>query len=154
MSREELSLPLASRRRRLVATAIDAVLVPSLTLLLVMVTGVVEDAEDYADYWWILHVLLLAIASYLLLNGYGLWRSQQTIGKRALGIAMVSAAGTPVAWWRLVLLRAPFFALGFLVVVPPLAWIPLVDHLLIFGSQRRCLHDRIAGTHVVRLGSN
>ncbi|NJN51159.1 MAG: hypothetical protein HC809_04645 [Gammaproteobacteria bacterium] len=47
---------------RLVATTIDAILVPALTIVFVMLTGVVEDAPDYADTWWILHVLLLAIA--------------------------------------------------------------------------------------------
>ncbi len=145
------ALPLASRGRRLAATAIDAVLVPSLTLVLVMVTGVVEDAEDYADSWWIVHVLLLAIGSYLLLNGYTLWRSQQTLGKRAMGIAMVTTAGSPAAWWRLILIRAPFFAFLFLLVVPPLTLIPLIDHALVFGKRRRCLHDRLAATEVVRI---
>jgi uncharacterized RDD family membrane protein YckC len=153
MSRPEYPLPLASRGRRLVATAIDAVLVPSLTLLLVMVTGVVEHAEDYADLWWSVHVLLLAIGSYLALNGYGLWRSGLTLGKRVMGIAMVDTQGLPVAWWRLVVIRAPFFALMFLIVVPPIALLPLIDHLCVFGKQRRCLHDRLAGTTVVRLGS-
>ena len=153
MSEVQQSMVLASRGRRLVATAIDAVLVPSLSLLLVMATGVVEDAEDYADFWWITHVLLLAVTSYILLNGYSLWRTQQTLGKRILGIAMVDAAGGPVAWWRLILLRAPFFALMFLIVVPPVALLPLVDHLCIFGKKRRCLHDRVAGTCVVRIGA-
>lgn len=143
--------PLASRGRRLLAISIDAILVPSLTILLVMLTGVVEDAEDYADNWWVFHVLLLAIGSYLLLNGYSLWRTQQTLGKRAVGIAMVATGGSTVAWWRLILIRAPFFALMFLIVVPPLTLLPLIDHLFIFGKRRRCLHDRLAGTNVVRL---
>jgi uncharacterized RDD family membrane protein YckC len=145
-----LSLRLASRRRRLAATAIDAVLVPALTIFLVMLTGIVEDPEDYADNGWIAHVLLLAIVSYLLLNGYLLWRSQQTLGKRAMGIAVVAADGSTVPWWRLIFVRAPFFALMFLLVVPPLTLLPLVDHLLVFGRRRRCLHDWLAGTEVVR----
>lgn len=150
MSDADHSLPLASRLRRLVATSIDAVLVPSLTIVLVMLTGVVEDAEDYVDNWWILHVLLLAILSYLLLNGYSLWRTQQTLGKRAMGIALVATAGSAAPWWRLILVRAPFFALMFLLLVPPLTLLPLIDHLCIFGKRRRCLHDWLAGTDVVR----
>ena len=78
-------LLLAGRLRRLVATLIDAILVPSLTLVLVMIAGVVEDAEDYVDYWWIVWVLLLAVVSYLLLNGYGLWRRGQTLGQAGDG---------------------------------------------------------------------
>ncbi|MGA1675966.1 MAG: RDD family protein [Pseudomonadales bacterium] len=153
MSEVQQSMVLASRSRRLAATAIDAVLVPSLSLLLVMATGVVEDAEDYADAWWVMHVLLLAIASYLLLNGVTLWRSQQTLGKRIMGIKVVDTLGSPAAWWRLIVLRAPFFALMFLVVVPPVALLPLIDHLCLFGKKRRCLHDRIAGTLVVQAGA-
>jgi len=149
----EQPAPLASRGRRLLATTIDAILVPSLTILLVMLTDVVEDAADYADNAWIMHVLLLAIASYLLLNGYTLWRTQQTLGKKIMGIAMVSASGATLPWWRLVVVRAPFFAFMYLLLAPPLALLPLVDHLMIFGKRRRCLHDRLAGTEVVRLVS-
>ena len=69
---------LAGRGRRLVATAIDALLVPLLTVFLVMVTDVVEDVEDYQTRAWILHVFLLAVLSYLLLNGYLLATRAQT----------------------------------------------------------------------------
>jgi uncharacterized RDD family membrane protein YckC len=134
--------------------------VPALTILLVMITGVVEDAEDYADRWWMLQVLLLAVLSYLLLNGYGLWRRGQTLGKRLLGIAIVPARSTggagwssdPAPLWKLICLRAPFFPLLFLVIVPWVALLPLIDQLLIFGRQRRCLHDYLSGTVVVRTG--
>jgi len=116
---------LAGRLRRLVATLLDAVLVPTLTLVLVMITGVIEDAEDYVDYGWIVWVLLLAIASYLLLNGYGLWRSGQTLGKRVMGVAIVPASQvsegrygrTPAPLWKLICVRALFFPLLFVAVV-------------------------------------
>jgi len=148
-------LPLASRRRRLVATVIDAVLVPSVTLVLVMIFGVVEDAEDYVDNGWIVWVLLLAITSYLLLNGHGLWRYGQTLGKRALGIAIVADPARTQAlvrgqFWALVCIRALFFPLLFLLITP-LTLIPLVDQLFIFSKGRRCLHDWVAGTRVVRV---
>jgi uncharacterized RDD family membrane protein YckC len=149
----------AGRLRRLVATLIDAILVPALTLVLVMITGVVEDAEDYVDYWWIVWVLVLAIVSYLLLNGYGLWRSGQTLGKRMMGVAIVPAAASsdgrygraPAPLWKLICVRALFFPLLFLSMVPWIAALPLVDQLLIFRKNRRCLHDLVCGTVVVRL---
>lgn len=159
--------PLAGRFRRLCATLIDALLVPSLTILLVMITGVVEDAEDYANSWWILWVFLLAVLSYLLLNGYGLWRNGQTLGKRMLGIRIVrarhsaessasengaaedSVADVLAPLWKLICIRALFFPLLFCVIVPWLGLLPLLDQLAIFGKQRRCLHDWAAGTRVV-----
>jgi uncharacterized RDD family membrane protein YckC len=144
------SLPLAGRGRRLVATLIDAVLVPALTLLAVMVTDVMEDAEDYVDILWIVHVFLLAVASYLALNGYLLWSRGQTIGKAIMGIAIVShATGDPAPLWKLVCVRALAFPVLYLLVVPPLTVLPLIDLAFIFGKQRRCLHDRLAGTSVV-----
>ena len=152
-------LYLASRFRRLVATLIDAILVPSLTLVLVMITGVTEDAEDYRDSWWIVWVFLLAVASYLILNGYGLWRGGQTLGKKLMHIAMVPADGvvdgqyghTPAPLWKLICLRSLFFPLLFVVIAPPLTVLPIIDQLFIFGKRRRCLHDLVAGTVVVRL---
>ena len=147
------AVQLASRWRRLAATAIDALLVPALSFFLVMVAGVVEDAEDFADESWMLHVLLIAIASYLLLNGLPLYRRGQTLGKAALGIAVRSAAdpARPAPFWKLVAVRAWFFALLFAVIVPWFALLPLVDNLLIFRRNRRCLHDLVAGTMVVKI---
>ncbi|MDH3643961.1 MAG: RDD family protein, partial [Gammaproteobacteria bacterium] len=135
------------------------ILVPSLTLVLVMIAGVVEDAEDYTDRWWLLWVFLLAVVSYLILNGYGLWRRGQTLGKMALGITIVNSGGeadggddlTPAPLWKLICVRALFFPLLFVVVVPWYTLLPLVDQLLIFGKRRRCLHDLVAGTVVVRV---
>jgi len=154
-------LPLAGRGRRLAATLLDAIFVPLLTLLLVMITGVVEDAEDYRDSWWMLWVLLLAILSYLILNGYGLKNRGQTLGKKIMGIAIVSDAPleeghnaqVPAPLWKLICVRALFFPILFMVLLPPLTVLPLIDQLLIFGKRRRCLHDLLCGTSVVRLPS-
>lgn len=152
-------LILAGRGRRLTATLIDMLLVPTLTIFLVMVAGVVEDADDYRDRWWILFVFLIAVGSYLLLNGYTLWRNGQTLGKKIMGIAMVRAAATSndhhaptsAPLWQLIGVRALFFPLLFLTVVPWIAALPIIDQLFIFGKKRRCLHDLAAGTVVIRL---
>ncbi len=67
-----------------------------------------------------------------------------------MGKSLVSAAGQPLPFWRLVLVRGVFFGLMFLVVYPPVMLLPLLDHVFIFGKRRRCLHDLAAGTMVVR----
>lgn len=149
------SLVYAGRLRRLSATIVDAILVPTLTVFFILVAGVVEDAEDYENNVWMLWVLLLAIASYLVLNGYLLWRSGQTIGKKLLGIAIVAvndSTGTceKAVFWKLICIRALFFPLIF-TIITPLAFLPLIDQILIFSRKRRCLHDLAAGTTVVRL---
>jgi uncharacterized RDD family membrane protein YckC len=143
------ALPLAGRGRRLLGTAIDMVLVPVLTLLLVMALDVVEDAEDYQNLAWVGWVFGLAIASYLMLNGYLLWRRGQTIGKALVRIAIVAGNGAKAPLWKLVCIRAPFFPLLYAVAVWPFTVLPVIDQAFIFGKRRRCLHDLAAGTQVV-----
>jgi uncharacterized RDD family membrane protein YckC len=142
---------LASRWRRLVATLIDMVLVPAVTVFAVLITGVTEHAEDYQNPGAMtLSVLGLAIASYLIVNGYLLWRRGQTVGKAILNIAIVSAATMEKApLWKLVCVRALFFPTLFLIPVPPYTLIPLLDQAAVFLNYRRCIHDYIAGTIVV-----
>lgn len=153
-------LALAGRFRRLVATGIDMLLVPALTLLLILITGVIENAEAYGGDGWELEMFLkifgLAILAYLLLNGFTLWRRGQTLGKLLLGIAIVPANAQdhwttePAPLWKLICIRALFFPLLFIIAVPWVAVLPLIDQLCIFGKRRRCLHDLASGTVVVR----
>ena len=162
-----MSSPLAHPVRRLFATLIDMLLVPVVTLLLVLVTGATEDAEDYANLSGLsLSILGLAVLGYLLLNGYGLFRHGQTLGKKLLGICITVATPSndgrlstqPAALWRLIGIRALFFPLLFLIpllAVTPvfsLPWLialfPVIDQLLIFTRSRRTLHDYAAKTAV------
>ena len=48
-------------------------------------------------------------------------------------------------------LRALFFPLLFVVILPWVAALPVIDQLFVFRKSRRCLHDLVAGTVVVRL---
>ena len=129
----------ASRFLRLMATFIDALLVILFALALMLVSGVLETAEDYANHP-MLRVIGLGIASYLLLNGWLLWARGQTIGKLIFGIAMVRRdTGERVPLWRLLLVRGPVFIL-----------LPVIGELTIFGKARRCIHDYAAGTQVIR----
>jgi uncharacterized RDD family membrane protein YckC len=80
----------------------------------------------------------------------------QTIGKKALGIRMITSDGGIPSIWRVFFLRwLPFAVLGaglevFLKVKGSGTIIHLVDVLLIFQPTRRCLHDLLADTHVIK----
>lgn len=52
-----------------------------------------------------------------------------------------------------VLRKSLFLPLLFVVIYPPLIVLPLLDLLPMFGKSRRCLHDRAAGTRVVRVNA-
>jgi uncharacterized RDD family membrane protein YckC len=78
-------------------------------------------------------------------------RTGQSIGKKYLGIRIVRLDGSPVDFVSGVILRS--WILGFATGVLNqccLGWIvTLVDVVMIFGEERRCLHDVLAGTKVV-----
>lgn len=80
----------------------------------------------------------------------------QTIGKKVLGIRMITSTGDTPSIWRVFFLRWLPFAIAAAVVelvfkVRGLGnLIYLIDALLIFQPTRRCLHDLFADTHVVK----
>ncbi len=76
-------------------------------------------------------------------------RNGQTIGKKLFNIRIVRSDGSPVTLSRVFFLR--------FLISRALAWVPFVgglyvltDTLFIFGDRRRCVHDYIADTIVVR----
>ncbi len=91
---------------------------------------------------------LVGFATYAIVNGWFL-REGQTVGKKLLDIQIVSmATGRPPGVAKILLLRfLPGGILGQVPFVGP--FYGLVDALFIFGDDRRCIHDRIAGTRVV-----
>ncbi len=99
-----------------------------------------------------LRMLLLGLASYVLLNLWLLWKRGQTVGKAALGIAIMDAkTGARPALWRLFVRGLFFPTLYLIVLVPYIALIPVIDQALIFRRDRRCVHDWASGTAVVRV---
>ncbi len=83
-------------------------------------------------------------------------RRGQTIGKKVLGIRMITSDGDIPSIWRVFFLRWLPFAVVAVVLELVLKvrgignLIYLVDALLIFQPTRRCLHDLLADTHVIK----
>ena len=103
-------------------------------------------------------VSLLGLGVMLLLNGYLLATRGQTIGKLLTKIQIVDAqSGTLLPFLKVYVYRYLWaLPLTFLVILIPgtiddqvLNIVLLLGILLIFGSERRCLHDYIAGSRVV-----
>jgi uncharacterized RDD family membrane protein YckC len=94
---------------------------------------------------------LLGVAALLVYQWYLLSTTGQTLAKKWLKIRIVKLDGSPVDFVSAVLLRN--WAINVLSLVGSLlvlgSFLPLIDALLIFGDDRRCLHDHIAGTKVV-----
>ena len=119
---------------------------------------------------------LVIVATFVVFCYFVATRSQ-TIGKRALGIYVARPDGQRAGFWRIMLLRNVLIGLiqwalllvggatavlegaGASADLSPVALVmagvamvlPLVDHLMIFSSDHRTLHDRLGGTIVARV---
>jgi len=89
-----------------------------------------------------------AILVYLALHGYLLHKYGQTIGKAEFGMRIEMLNGQKASLQHIVLWRyLPVILMSFVPVIGQ--WLTgLLDPLLIFRKDRRCLHDHIAGTQV------
>jgi uncharacterized RDD family membrane protein YckC len=98
----------------------------------------------------ILTDLICMALSYVILNGYLLETHGQSIGKRLMGTRIVSAHDhTLLPLWKIYLMRHVLFdAIGILPILGNLAM--LADSLFIFSQEKRCLHDYVAGTKVIK----
>ncbi len=90
---------------------------------------------------------LLVVASY---QWYLVATTGQTLGKRYLRVKILMADGREAGFVHGVVLRS--WVTGAMAAIPYLgSCVGLVDALMIFNTDRRCLHDRIAGTVVVQV---
>ncbi|MDZ7868594.1 MAG: RDD family protein [Rheinheimera sp.] len=89
-----------------------------------------------------------ALLVYLALHGYLLHKYGQTIGKAEFGMRIEMLNGQKASLQHIVLWRyLPVILMSFVPVIGQ--WLTgLLDPLLIFRKDRRCLHDHIAGTQV------
>jgi uncharacterized RDD family membrane protein YckC len=139
---------LAGRGTRLAAHIVDGILygvtaIPGAVLAFMSMEQSQEASME-------LMAMLIYLGPLLLFayNAHLISKQGQTIAKRWLGIRIIKTDGSPCGFVHGVLLRS--IAIGCAGLIPAVGPIvSLVDPLLIFGEERRCLHDLIAGTKVV-----
>src|SRR4051812_35529481 len=93
---------------------------------------------------WLLGTMLAGFGVFIAIQGYPLAATGQTWGKKMFGLRIVDMQGYKPEFVKLIAMR---YLLGRLLGLIPLYG--LVDVLFIFGEDRRCVHDYIAGTRVV-----
>jgi uncharacterized RDD family membrane protein YckC len=93
---------------------------------------------------------VIGVLGFLLIHGYFLKTNGQTVGKKAQGIRSANLDDTVPQFGRLIGLRyLPLWIVPFIPVVG--IFLPTLDILFIFRSDRRCIHDLLAGTKVVKV---
>jgi uncharacterized RDD family membrane protein YckC len=140
----------AGRTRRLLATLIDVILLAVLSTLLVLVTGLYAGPAAYDSVIAFTgRLVLVTSVAYILLNGYLLVQSSQTVGKRLLALTLCDDASGQALSLQRQLLRAALVPV--FILVPYATILILIDPLLILGKSRRCLRDYITGSTVLQL---
>jgi uncharacterized RDD family membrane protein YckC len=147
--------PLADRGARLVAAILDAILGMAYGFTIMYLLGIWSYALQGQNPPFSL-VLIATVPSFLcflLIHGYFLKKNGQTIGKKLLGIRISDLEGNVPSFGKIILLR--YLPVSLVPLIPLVgSYLSLIDTLFIFRSDRRCLHDLIAGTKVVVAKSN
>lgn len=140
---------LATRTSRLFAALIDGLISAACAWLAMTLLGLSLTRLGGSGWGTLLGVTLVNLMLYLLINGWLLHTEGQTVGKKLLSIRIVRTNGQRASLGRLVGLRlVPVWVMS---VIPGVGQLlVLLDSLAIFGSARRCVHDRLADTLVVR----
>jgi len=98
---------------------------------------------------WLFTLGVLGSLAMLVITAVLVYRNGQTIAKKLLGIKVVRTDGSKATLSRIFWLRNVVNSL--ITVIPFIgALYVFADFLWIFGEQRRCLHDYIADTIVIR----
>lgn len=141
---------LAGRGTRFGAAIIDGVLMVAIIFPLMYLAGYFQAATTgQAGFGLQLVWALIGLAVFAVVQGYPLHQSGQTWGKRILGIRIVDLAGQKPSLGML--LGKRYLPVQAVSAVPVLGTVlALVNVLLIFRGDRRCGHDLIAGTKVVK----
>lgn len=97
--------------------------------------------------------LMLALAGLVVsfvVNGYLLAKNGQTVGKLLVGTKIVSVETDGIIpLWKIYLFR--YLPMSIAAQIPLIGpFTALVNGLFILGKNKRCLHDLIAGTKVVK----
>lgn len=137
---------LASRTDRFLASLIDSFIHLLVFLPLIWYVGL--DTIKSPSPLQSLLLALYGMTTYVLLHGYLLYHYGQTIGKSEFGMRIQLLNGEKASLQHVMLSRyLPIMLMNFVPVIGQFL-AGFFNVLFIFGKQRRCLHDYIAGTEV------
>lgn len=152
------NVELAGRGTRFLAALVDNLIITGITFVLGFGLGIGlallmgPDFVDSVGGTIVIQVIgaVLGIGSYLLINGYFLMSAGQTLGKKLLSIRVVRDGDTEVPDLTTTYFKRIFIT-QLLSLIPILGGLyALVDALMIFSADQKCLHDQIAGTRVIK----
>ena len=143
--------PLASRWARLGASIIDSIIMMVIVIPVMYFTGGFEGIMEgrQPGFVYSLGMAVLGIIGFFAINYRYLIANGQTVGKKVLEIKIVDLNGNlPVFQPQLVIRYAVYMLPGQIPVVGQI--FSIINILFIFGKEKRCIHDLVAKTKVVK----
>ncbi len=137
---------LASRWKRLSGFLIDGLILFVVIGPIQFATGVAQRYEGMT-FGQQTMVVAAGWVVFLVLNGYLLFNRGQALGKLAMKTKIVDVNGQLPGFGKIFIIR--YLIPGVFSYIPIVGFIPGMAVFLIFGKERRCLHDYLAGTRVV-----
>jgi uncharacterized RDD family membrane protein YckC len=136
-------IQLAERGTRLGAALLDGLIILVMVYLPFMLSVVVGGNGSWS--WIGLVVAGIGLIVWLFFTVKFLGENGQSIGKKACKIKILRKDGSEVSISRVIIARN--VVNGLLGVIPLYG---IIDSLFIFGNARRCVHDYIADTIVIK----
>lgn len=141
----------ASRWARLGAAIMDTVILAAFIIPVMYMTGMFAtitnpDAPEPS----MLAQGLLSLGSivfFALVNLYFLVKSGQTLGKKLVGIKIVTLEDEAIKMSHILKRYGFYWGIGYIPHAGDL--LGIINVLMIFGKQKRCGHDLVAGTRVI-----
>lgn len=143
--------PLASRWARLGASIIDSIILMIILVPVMYFTGGFDGMMTGAQpsFVYMFGIGILNFVVFFVINYRYLIASGQTIGKKVLEIKIVDLNGNVPAFQPTLLIRYAIFVFpGQIPFVGQL--FSLINVLFIFTAEKRCIHDLVAKTKVVK----
>jgi uncharacterized RDD family membrane protein YckC len=145
---------LADRGTRFVAAFLDGIISLIWALPILYFLGFFDASQPggvgNVPYTSLIGSSVLSFICFLLVQGYTLKQSGQTLGKKIQGIRIADLDNGVPDFGRVVALRyLPVAAVALIPVIG--SFLPTLDVLFVFRADRRCIHDLIAGTKVVKV---
>jgi uncharacterized RDD family membrane protein YckC len=155
---------LASRGERFGASIIDGLLftVPLIPTYMMVIPGMTRQGKPNALAFWAaaagtgarFYLAMVVCLALLGINAYLVNKNGQSIGKKMLGIKVVRRDGSRATLARIFFLRNVLnsviqYAASLLMPILSSLYV-LTDLLFIFGNARRCVHDYLADTIVIK----
>jgi uncharacterized RDD family membrane protein YckC len=141
---------LASRLSRLGASILDSLIIMVVILPIAFATGYLTDVTSGIGPSIMYQVVfaILSIVIFLVINFKPLLSNGQTVGKKIVGIKIVTLDGGQINIETILKRYGFYFLVGYIPFIGSI--VSLINILFIFGKDKHCLHDKVGKTKVVK----